>query len=114
MFFTGNTDPNAAQRSVFGSHRRFSPPVSALSRAGSCSLAGGRDLFVLEGAGGERSPCQRGQGAFRGVGRGDVQRLQQVFKSEGQTGSVKKRQGKWEDEERREQYMKNTFCFRRL
>lgn len=32
-----------------GSHRRLSPPVSSLSYRGSCSPAGGRDLFVLEG-----------------------------------------------------------------
>lgn len=31
-----------------GSHRRLSPAVSSLSYCGSCSLAGGRDLFVLE------------------------------------------------------------------
>lgn len=31
-----------------GSHPRLSPPVSSLSYCGSCSLAGGRDLFVLE------------------------------------------------------------------
>lgn len=32
-----------------GSHRRLSPPVSSISYRGSCSPAGGRDLFVLEG-----------------------------------------------------------------
>lgn len=49
MFLNVNADMNAAQLSVVGSHRRFSPLVSSLSHAGSCSLAGGRDLFVLEG-----------------------------------------------------------------
>lgn len=65
---------------VAGSHRRLSPLVSSLSHGGSCSLAGGRDLFVLEGARGERSPWQRGLRAFRGVGRGDVRGLKWVFK----------------------------------
>lgn len=45
---SGRKDDSLKQFWETASHRRLSPPVSSLSYRGSCSLAGGRDLFVLE------------------------------------------------------------------
>lgn len=74
--------PSGGDVSLWLSLASLSPPVSSLSYGGSCSVAGGRNLFVLEGVERWEVTVATRAESFGGNGRGDVQGFKWAFKVE--------------------------------